>query len=243
MIEVPAGPFVSGGVGDPPSGLDPDDLPEERIVDLPLYWIDRTEVTNGAYRLFAGDMTGVPVPAYPDTDDLAFAGADAYPASDMTWTEARSYCRFLGKELPTAAQWEKAMRGGLWLGADRLNPHPRRNLPWGVDVEATRAKVRGVEPGGPVPAGSSRGDESPLGILDLAGNLQEWTSSVAVPRKATPAASGDRTRFKVTRGCNWDECNAANLAIFISIPNPRSVRQHSFAIGFRCALSPGTSDR
>lgn len=241
MIEVPAGTFVSGGVGDPPSGFDPDDLPEEKIVDLPAYWIDRTEVTNGAYRLFAGATTGVPMPAYPETDDLALAGGDTYPAADMTWTEARSYCQFLGKELPTAPQWEKAMRGGIHLGQGHLNPHPRRNLPWGAEVGTRAARVRGTPPGGPAPAGSAPDDESPLGVLDLAGNVQEWTDSVALPRDPTPdvasAATSDRLQFRFTRGCNWDHCGATNLVAYISIPNPRSVRFHDFSMGFRCALS------
>jgi formylglycine-generating enzyme required for sulfatase activity len=230
MIRIPAGPFRSGGLGEPRAVLGEDlhekDIPAEQDVDEPAFSIDRTEVTNAAFRMFSADAsaTVVSMPVYPNTIHLRNAGGDAYPISDITWAEARAYCRFLGKELPTDRQWQKAMRGGLMLGATP-NQSPRRNLPWGAWVEPVPANISdtGKEP---APVGSWPGDVSPYGVLDLAGNVQEWTSSTA-------------EGFIFARGCYWNTCTSQNLATYMAIPNVRVARFRSFDLGFRCASGPG----
>jgi formylglycine-generating enzyme required for sulfatase activity len=234
MVAVPGGPFVRGGLGDLPSKeAELANIPES-IVDEPAFHIDRTEVTNGAFRLFAGMdvVTGIEMPVYPRT--IGFRGADApdLPVAGLDWADCRAYCRFLGKDLPTANQWAKAARGGLTLGDGRPNPMPRRNLPWGQPVVPVPARISagdGVEAEqATAPVGSTPGDVSPYGVLDLAGNVQEWT--------ATPAS--DTPGYRITKGANAFETTADILNDMMALDNIRSEGLRVFHLGMRCALSP-----
>src|SRR5262245_16681749 len=117
-------------------------------------------------------------------EPFAIANGAMYPCADLDWFDARAYCRFMGKELPTSRQWQKALRGGLTLPDGSPNPYPRRNLPWGAAVippPAAIAHLRLCEDSAPpctpspVPArGRPHGDRSPYGVDDLAGTVQEW---------------------------------------------------------------------
>ena len=108
---------------------------------------------------------------------------DSWPATGVTWEEASAYAAWLGKRLPTAEEWEWAARGA-----------ERRFFPWGDDMpDGTRANYAdkqldvphndpahddgfaGLAPVGAFPAGAT-----PEGIMDMAGNAREWTSSQAL---------------------------------------------------------------
>ena len=135
MVPIPAGPFIFGGVGEPPEHVDTDLMaePAGRELNLPAYLMDRTEVTNAAYSAFAqmtGSDTQVAMPDYPATPDALGIDDRNSPVTGINWFQAHSYCRFLGKDLPTNEQWAKAMRGGLDLPDGGKNPMPHRNLPW-----------------------------------------------------------------------------------------------------------------
>jgi formylglycine-generating enzyme required for sulfatase activity len=166
----------------------------------------------------------------PQTPSLAPAGGEAYPVVDIEWSEARAYCRFLGKRLPIDREWEKAKRGGSELDG-KPNPRPRRNLPWPDNLAEIPANLDDTGIIGPAPVGTSPGDVSPYGVLDLAGNVQEWTGSET------------KHGFVVTRGCNWTKCNTENLVRFMAIGNERGRRYHNFDLGMRCALAPAQGVR
>lgn len=241
MIAIPAGPFVADGLGDPPTRFPPRILPPEARIDLPAFAIDRTEITNAAFASFAEmadlhDIWGASV-----ANALEVARGGLYPRGDLDWTEARAYCRFLGKELPTSAQWQKALRGGLALPGGP-NPFPRRNLPWGptlgapgherVPAAIARAgeTVTAIDPRRPVPVGSFPEDASPYGVLDLAGNLQEWVDDPERKHEADPVAR----RPRITRGGNWYDTPPDALVDFLAIENPRSPRARFPYLGARC---------
>lgn len=226
-VPIAAGPFIFGGAGDPPTHL-VDEYPElakEQQITLPAFRIDRTEVTNAAFSVFA-HMTpvGVPTPTYPDATGYAHAADPDYPVAGVTQIEARAYCRFLGKRLPSTQEWERALRGGLSLPDERPNPHPRRSLPWGDPITPVPANI-GAH--GPAPVGSFPGDKSPDGVLDLAGNVMEWTRSPVTD--ATPD-------FSITRGGDWGETNADNLLDYVGVPNQRTRGLRWFSLGVRCVL-------
>lgn len=160
-------------------------------LELPAYWVDREEVTNGAYRAFC-DATGRPYPrTWPANWDPAW---DALPAGFIDCHDAGAYAAWAGKRLLTVHEWQRAARGlNGWL------------TPWSPEfsgeVVATLANVRNqLTPafhpqstealeesnrrewelylGQVRPAGSSS-DRSPEGLTDMLGSLREWTATFA----------------------------------------------------------------
>jgi eukaryotic-like serine/threonine-protein kinase len=226
MIAISGGSFVFGGRGSPRSSLPENALvPEHRTV-LAAFWIDRTEVTNAAFSVF-GEMSathGIWASAYPEA--LAFANAARYPRSDVDWSDARAYCRFLGKDLPSSMQWQRALRGP----ATPSNPMPDRNLPWGGLDLRDAAAIASTSSPSPSPAGFHPLDRSPEGVLDLEGNLQEWTRDSETGAGNTPPVQ----RAKLTRGRNWFDTAPNLLVDYMVIENARSPRLRNFFIGFRC---------
>jgi serine/threonine protein kinase/formylglycine-generating enzyme required for sulfatase activity len=234
-ILIAAGPFISGGVGDPPTPLVADfpELAIEHEVTLAAYRIDRTEVTNAAFEQLAqsSSWTGIAMPAYPPTKGLEHAADADHPAAGMTWPEARAYCRFMGKQLPTAEQWQRALRGGLRLANGDLNPMPRRNLPWGAPRTPFPAKIVGIGVEGTAAVGTYPDDRSPDGILDLAGNVGEWNDTI------------DPDGYRDISGGNWYWTRLDNVLSFVGPPNQRFASFRDFALGARCVVSSDGSRR
>jgi len=166
MVYVPGGPFVMG------SNAAADQMPV-RTRKVGGFWIDRTEVTAAQFDRFLQERNIAP-PAGPlwSGGVLTEALAD-HPAYPVPWSQARAYCRWAGKRLPTEVEWEKAARGV-----------DARRYPWGNDWDPTRCNSsdRNIEqtirsrPVGSFPAGAS-----PCGALDMAGNVREWTEDVYEP--------------------------------------------------------------
>jgi eukaryotic-like serine/threonine-protein kinase len=224
MIEIPAGTFRYGGAGDPPSAeaAQAPGLAEQEVM-MPRFQIDRTEVTNAAFGVLAGmaELTGVEAPVYPATPQLQHASEPRKPVAGITWATARTYCRYLGKELPTSEEWVKAMRGGVQLPDGSINPRPTRNFPFG-DGDPTR--LAALDPDkGPADVGTHPGDVSPYGVLDMTGNVMEWTESESTTRG-----------FRIARGGCVDDGAREAILDFMAIPNPRIASQSRFAIGLRC---------
>ncbi|HUJ58728.1 MAG TPA: SUMF1/EgtB/PvdO family nonheme iron enzyme [Kofleriaceae bacterium] len=226
-LAIARGPFLYGGAGEPASAVAAQ-YPQlaEREVDLPAYAIDRTEVTNAAFRAFADlwNVTGIAMPPLPSTDELEGATLPDRPIVAVTWQEARAYCRFLGKRLPTSEQWQKALRGGRELDG-HPNPQPRRNLPWGAPIEPLPANVGSQKIAA---VGANPLDRSPYGVLDLAGNVMEWTAS-------RPA--GEAFAFRITRGADYSQATPDSLIDFLAIENRRAEGERTYNLGFRCVAT------
>jgi serine/threonine protein kinase/formylglycine-generating enzyme required for sulfatase activity len=224
MIPIPAGPFLSEGVGDPPAS----DLEKSKSVgrrrELPSYALDRTEVPNALVAVMAEALAASDrrLPIYPHSYGLEDAGAPDRPVASFTRNEAAAVCRLLGKRLPTSFEWQKAARGGTTLDG-KPNRFPMRNLPWGPELELARANVKRGDSAAPTPVGAFPTDVGPYGHLDLAGNVSEWTASVQPDGLA------------IMRGGNWEQADQSNLANFCAIENPREPKVAMYTIGFRCA--------
>lgn len=162
MILIPAGDFLMGSPENE-GHADRDEIPQRRVF-VPDFYIDQFEVSNIEYKRFV-DATGYPAPQswvdnkYPVDDDF-------FPVSEVSWWDATCYARWIGKRLPTEVEWEKAARGT-----------DGRRFPWGDKFSSdlannaegmmeTTAKLEGA---------------SPYGVVNMVGNVAEWTASVYDP--------------------------------------------------------------
>ncbi|MFN8466645.1 MAG: bifunctional serine/threonine-protein kinase/formylglycine-generating enzyme family protein [Caldilineaceae bacterium] len=155
-VFVPAGEFSMGST----SG-NADEQPVHPVM-LDSFWIMQTEVTNGEYRRCV-EAGACAAPRGDRWNDPAFA---TYPVVRVTWEDANRYAAWAGGRLPTEAEWEKAARGTNG-GA----------YPWGDDIpDASLLNFIESSKGAPQPVGSYPAGASPYGVLDLAGNVEEWVA-------------------------------------------------------------------
>jgi len=137
-----------------------------RTVHVNVFAIARTPVTNSEFEEFVG--------AASHTASTWRQGPGSHPAEGLSWADAVAYCRWLsvstGKiyRLPDEREWEKAARGAQG-----------RKWPWGNDDDVTRANVREAGRRGTSPVGEFTSGASPEGLVDLIGNVREWTNTWA----------------------------------------------------------------
>ncbi|MBI5136351.1 MAG: SUMF1/EgtB/PvdO family nonheme iron enzyme [Nitrospirae bacterium] len=197
MVRIPAGPFTMGtdeedvdGRGAELGLMVPwfDTAHPAHPVDLAAYFIDATEVTNGAYGAFVAATGHQPPPHWQGPAPPQ--GLETHPVTHVSWHDAESYCNGRGGTLPTEAQWEKAARGT-----------DGRAYPWGSTYTHDAANVAR---GHTLPVGSVAGGDSPYGVKDLIGNVWEWTADWYQPY---PGGTYQDDRFgttvKVLRGNSW----------------------------------------
>jgi len=147
------------------------EVPPHRI-DLPAFAISRVPITNAQYRLFV-EATGYEPPE--DWENVRPPkGKGSHPVVNVSWYDALVYCEWLsqatGKRitLPSEAEWEKAVRGDK----------DQRQYPWGDAFDATRCNCWELGLGDTTPVGVFPDGASPYGVLDLSGNVWEWTRSI-----------------------------------------------------------------
>ena len=173
MVLVPAGTYAIGRDSGPASSR------PAHPVQLPAFYMDRTEVTVGAFRHLA-TTTGGPgvwgfVPA-ATVDSLL-------PVTGVQWPRASAYCGLAhppNGRLPTEEEWEAAARGS-----------DGRIYPWGSAWDGTAANTASARRGGPARVGSFPRGSTPQGVADLIGNVWEWTAShaAAYPGGTAPLRS------------------------------------------------------
>jgi formylglycine-generating enzyme required for sulfatase activity len=162
MLLVAAGPFLMGR--------------NRRHIYLDDFYMDATPVTNREFATFV-EVTG-----YRPIDEGAERflhhlrarkipkGKEAHPVVYVSWTDAQAYAAWVGKRLPTEAEWEKAARGV-----------DGRKYPWGRSEPGPRHANYGKAHGDTLPVASFPDGASPYGILDLAGNVWEWCAEYDDP--------------------------------------------------------------
>jgi len=224
MVKVPQGEFTMGS-----NNRLPDEGPEHKVT-LKSYWIDKYEVTNLQYKQFI-DATKRRSPDHFRSRTFPQGKGD-HPVVYVTWHDAKAYCEWAGKRLPTDAEWEKAARGtdGRWF-------------PWGndFDINKVNSPVRWQNlklPAGTTPAGSFPEGASPYGAHDLSGNAWEWVDSwyTQYPGNTTPSENYGE-QYKQLKGGSWYDCSYYQCGISAPVFNRSyfnpTVKNDSF--GFRCA--------
>lgn len=180
---------------------------------IPAYFIDKFPVTNRQYETFCR-ATGYRFPKY--WNDKRFNQPSA-PVVGVSLADAQKFCRWVGKELPTEEQWEKACRGV-----------DGRELPWGDESgEVTPERAcHGRDPleGTPAAVESTSESISPFGVRDQIGNVWEWT---------TTAVNDGETVNVIKGGCYNDEARF----LFASTRLGAAPKDKFETIGFRCVKS------
>jgi iron(II)-dependent oxidoreductase len=238
LVEIPGGTFVMGDAEG-----EADEAP--RRVTVEPFRLMRTEVTNRMFKAFIdssghrtdGERSGVGNVwdgkwrrvsgadwRNPFGPESSIAGREDYPVIQVSARDASAFCRFYGLRLPTEAEWEFAARGT-----------DGRRFPWGNaapdDGSMRRANFGTVECCAPsdndgyettAPVGSFPSGVSPFGVLDMAGNVWEWTAS------EFPGRPGSVT----LRGGGWGN-NPYCLRVSYRHANPPDIGLDM--VGFRCA--------
>ena len=266
MIRLPAGTYSIGSPENHPL-TNKAAIPAHRVT-LQAFWIDKTEVTNAQFAEFMNALPAKPIgtalggkvgPAnialadralflefssrpspytMIDLDDeearigvrdgrfVSNPGHDNHPVTETTWAGALAYCQWRGARLPTEAEWEAAARGV-----------EGRPFPWGEPMPTPELAVSGTT----VPVGSRPKGATPEGLLDMAGSLLEWTSSLDRPYPYRPDDGREdlsRPGERIVRGGNYifddtpDKLVAWNRTV--AWRNPATGHRQ---IGFRCARS------
>ncbi len=164
QVYIPAGTFRRGGM-DVRRALN--ELPEHDIT-LDALWMDQLEVTNAMYGLcVSAGVCTLPQELKSQRRPEYFLSPEFkdYPVVYVTWGQAKTYCEWAGRRLPTEAEWERAGRGDDF-----------RTFPWGEDkanglLANFNMLVGDTSRVGTYPAGAS-----PFGVLDMAGNVAEWVN-------------------------------------------------------------------
>jgi formylglycine-generating enzyme required for sulfatase activity len=252
LVYVPAGEFEMGTTYESVveimagcSGCDInhylDSLPQHTVY-LDAFWIDRTEVTNQMYAVFLNEMDNLfeggvnwldsgneEVEITSSADNwIVESGKEKHPVFGVSWYGARAYCEWVGRRLPTDAEWEKAARGT-----------DARKLPWG-DISANSSLLNyDNNIGWTTEVGSYPDGASPYGALDMAGNVWEWVADwygedyyENSPTSNPPGPDFGATR--ILRSGSWSRPERNVLSSQRSGFNPDSIFDY---IGFRCALS------
>jgi formylglycine-generating enzyme required for sulfatase activity len=210
---------------------------DRHLANAAPFRIDLMPVTQGQYAEFvlAG---GAPAPtmdaatwqAQGFTQDFAtqvarFAWTEGappptrveHPVVLVSWTDADKYCRWRGEQrgeprrLPSALEYEKAVRGDGGL-----------IYPWGNAYEPDKLDSAVKGPGDTVPVGQYIQGASPYGVLDLAGNVYEWTS--------TPFGDGKMT----VKGSAWEDFGGVGRG---ASRHGRAREVRHVIVGFRCAAA------
>ena len=261
MALVPAGEFLMGN----PVGSDglPDEQPQ-RLVHTATFWIDRYEVTNDTYTPFV-QATGHRAPANSNPastlweNNAPISGIGTDPVVNVSWEDAVAYCAWMGKRLPTEAEWEKAARGT-----------DGRRYPWGNEWDFKKAnsasywagrtidfqsgvgwdafwikgegakisKEKGIK--GEVltmPVASFPEGVSPYGLYDMAGNVAEWVQDWYNPNYYNDAPLSDpqgpsRGAIKAMRGGSWLK---PAISLRTSDRDWGTIDSRPSGTGFRCA--------
>ncbi len=224
-----------------------------RVVTVERVFLDRFPVTNQQYYEFVAaggyqqvtlwdpsiltavlemvDRTETPGPRYWE-NGCYLPGQQDHPVIGISWYEACAYARWIGKRLPSDAEWVKA---GSWPVTLSPTNRTQRRYPWGDSMDRKRTNLWGAGPEEIVPVDRFAEGVSVGGVYQLIGNVWEWMSAGYRPPEYLADEIVLPGPMKSIRGGAFDTYfdNQATCQ-FQSAENPLG-RKHN--IGFRCAVA------
>jgi iron(II)-dependent oxidoreductase len=237
VVQIPSGSAV---IGTNLERADAQNKPQHTI-ELKAYSIDKYLTTNAQYAQFV-----VATQHRPPLDWKQGRIPDhklLHPVTMVSWYDARAYCEWAGKRLPTELEWEKAARGS-----------DARRWPWGDKMDATRVNTY-YNVGSTNPVTKYVTGVSPYGVFDMAGNVSQWTASdfsayqgstasadIFKPKVAVDGADVNslmkvadfievNANYKVRRGGSWKSDPFSTSAFHRDFSLPHYA---SDFFGFRC---------
>lgn len=217
------------------------------------FLLDRYPVTNGQFREFVShggytqeavwdaniwprvcefvDRTGQPGPRFWSEGQFVGGTADC-PVVGVSWYEADAFARWVGKRLPTDAEWVRVAA----CPASGHGAMLQRRFPWGdvLDPSRTNLWISGLERTAAIDEFSA--GSSANGVSQLVGNVWEWTTTdmrMTVHSKEVHFESP----LKSLRGGAFDSYFEQQATCQLQSGDVPVARRHN--IGFRCALSMG----
>ncbi len=233
MVFIPSGAFWMGSDFSEDEMASDYEQPKHKLF-IPGYYLARTPITNSQYAQFA-KTTGHQLPEHWSTgkppDDK-----DDHPVVYVSWYDAFAYCQWLSKStgknyrLPTEAEWEKGARGSK-----------KYLYPWGNWWDWARCNSGEGGPMDTTPVGVYVEGASPYGLLDMIGNVWEWTSTIFRPypyvitdgRENLETHNDDVQR--VLRGGSFSSYLSRVRTTYRLWSNP--MQYCRWDVGFRVALS------
>ncbi|HCH66686.1 MAG: hypothetical protein CL927_04045 [Deltaproteobacteria bacterium] len=227
------------------------------------FWMDRTEVTRADYSRFVED-SGYRPPHVSETwaqdgwnwnGSTPPAGTEDHPVVLVSWYDAREYCAWAGKRLPTEAEWQLAALGPWGQSFD---------YPWGDTYANTHLNHGQMAPPNfddsdgyltTAPVGRFPSGESPFGALDMFGNAWEYTADMRVDTWSLMSTTDAPT---TAHPAGKRQVRAPEPGLYVAVrggsyffdlrPNPGGER-HRFLTeirrktsGFRCARTESPTD-
>jgi formylglycine-generating enzyme required for sulfatase activity len=219
-VYVPGGAFTMGASG--AAAVAGQERPAHEVT-VAGFWMQRTEVTNEQYgRCVAEGACTPPQRAGWDAPEQA-----EHPVNYVDWAQAQAYAAWAGGRLPSEAEWEKACRS-----------EDGRTYPWGEQPPTAELANFNNNLGETLPVGSFPAGASPYGLLDLSGNVWEWTTSLERPYpyqaddgREDPDAEGHR----IARGGSFYYTQYQLRCIARSGFAPTTANPH---FGIRVVISP-----
>lgn len=250
MVFIPAGEFQMGSTDEKASGSEK----PVHTVYVDAFYMDKYLVTNEQYKAFLDENPQWCKPQLfknhisTDYHDGAYLrdwhktdypnGEDKHPVTKVGWYAAMAYAQWIGKRLPTEAEWEKAARGGL----------EGKQYPWGDAVDLSKANyfynVGGIAPVGRYPANG-------YDLHDMSGNVWEWcldtydANFYAISPRRNPFAGANTMEWvinnfrsvqspRVLRGGSWLMDSQGVRVAYRFRGSPTDTYS---AFGFRCVKS------
>jgi formylglycine-generating enzyme required for sulfatase activity len=257
FVEIPAGPFTMGSDRGEDEQASDDELPQHQLT-LPAFFMGRYEVTVGQFKACVNDGGCKP------GNLKALDGPGDLPVRYVSWHEALAYCGWLESKLkkgngianqlaaplgdalsgrrdkrpwhvtlPSEAEWERAARGT-----------DGRIYPWGDSIDPTKANYDEADRGGPTPVGSFPTGASPEKLLDMSGNVWEWTRShyKRYPYRPDDGRENLRAGDSVLRVVRGGAFHGLRRRVRAAYRRRRSPGSRFNRIGFRLVVSPFSSD-